>query len=339
MEQSPSVLPPSKTRVNTSSQSASRFLGALSRFGLGSLKRDRTTILQINVGKLCNQACKHCHVEAGPKRTEIMDWPTMERLVELAAEKDISLVDITGGAPEMNPHFRQLIEALKKTNKQILVRCNLTILLEPGQEYLPEFYAENGVQLVCSLPCYTLENVENQRGTGVFSKSIEALKRLNQVGYGKNDLLELSLVYNPGGAFLPGSQSGLEADYRRELKEGYDVVFTRLLALANLPIGRFAQDLSRSGGLEEYMELLDGAFNPATMPGLMCRNTLSVGWDGRVYDCDFNQMLEMEISSSPEGVNNKAFSLSNLENKSIALGDHCLGCTAGAGSSCGGALS
>jgi len=315
-----------------------RFTRRLREQGLRTLPRDRVTVLQINVGKVCNQACKHCHVEAGPKRTESMERPVMERLVELAAHPDIATVDITGGAPEMNPHFAELVERVAALGREVIVRCNLTIVEEPGFEWLPAFYARHGVHLVCSLPCYGPDNVKKQRGNGVFERSIAALRKLNAQGYGAGDGLRLDLVYNPVGPSLPPDQVGLEADYKRELGEHFGVRFDHLLTITNIPIGRFREALERGGELDGYLQRLDDAFNATTVPALMCRNTLSVGWDGRIYDCDFNQMLDMEIGEGGLFVTDSRFSLHALHDVPIRTGDHCLACTAGCGSSCGGAL-
>ena len=305
------------------------------------LTRKTTRTLQVNLGRLCNQACKHCHVEAGPHRTEVMSWPVMERVLELARSPDITQVDLTGGAPEMNPHFRTLVHRLRQLGKSVLSRCNLTILLEPGQEDLAHFYAEHQVSLVSSLPCYGQENVDRQRGNGVFGKSIAALRRLNALGYGVDGHpagLRLDLVYNPGGPFLPGNQSSLEADYRRELARDYGVSFTSLLTMTNLPIGRFLSDLARKGEVHRYRELLVDGFNPATVDSLMCRDTLSLSWEGDVFDCDFNQMLDLKPNASRTNILHPDFSLQTLASVPIRTASHCLGCTAGAGSSCGGAL-
>ncbi len=312
------------------------FAVCLDQRGL-TLTRAPLQALQVNVGKLCNQACHHCHVDAGPKRTEIMTWEAMTRILDWCARHHIREVDITGGAPEINPHFRRFVDSFLTQGCQITVRCNLTVLLEPGQEDLATWYAARGVRLVCSLPCYTRENVEAQRGKGVFDKSIEALKRLNAVGYGRDDRLTLDLVYNPGGAFLPGPQAKLEADYRERLRADHGIEFTHLRTLTNLPINRFAHWLEREGKYDAYLQLLEKRFNPETVPGLMCRHLLSVDWRGRVYDCDFNQMLELPLAG------HAARALweidpADLEGQPIATGSHCFGCTAGSGSSCGGAL-
>ena len=307
-----------------------------------SLRRGRSEILQVNVGKLCNLTCVHCHVNAGPKRKEIMTHETIERIVDWLAKTQISTVDLTGGAPEMIPDFRFFIDQVKRLQppRHIIDRCNLTILLEPGYEDLGEFLARNRVEIVASMPCYSAKNVNAQRGEGVFDESIAALHLLNSLGYGLDRELPLHLVYNPVGAFLPPSRDELEADYKRELKKHFGIVFNNLYALTNLPIGRFASYLRRSGTLQDYMQLLIHAFNPATISGLMCRNTVSVGWRGEVYDCDFNQQLGMQWSDNS---GSKLFlwdiDPNSLEERVIMTGDHCFGCTAGAGSSCGGAIS
>jgi radical SAM/Cys-rich protein len=304
-----------------------------------SLRRGRPEILQVNVGKLCNLTCVHCHVNAGPKRKEIMTRKTVDRVLEWLGKTEIPIVDLTGGAPEMIPDFRYFIERVKtlESPRHVIDRCNLTILLDPGYEELPEFLAKHKVEIIASMPCYTPRNVNMQRGGGVFDGSIAALQRLNSLGYGIEPDLPLHLVYNPVGAFLPGPQTELESDYKRELKGHFGIVFNKLYSITNLPIGRFAAYLRHNDKLEEYMELLISAFNPATIDGLMCRNTLSVGWRGEVYDCDFNQQLDMQW------VNGQALFLWDLDpdaidNREIMTGDHCFGCTAGAGSSCGGAI-
>ncbi len=303
------------------------------------LRRMRPEILQVNVGKLCNLICVHCHVNAGPKRKEIMTRETVDQIIDWLAKTEIPTVDLTGGAPEMIPDFRYFIERVRtlESPRHVIDRCNLTILLDPGYEELPEFLAKHKVEIIASMPCYTPENVNMQRGEGVFDGSIAALQRLNSLGYGVEPELPLHLVYNPVGAFLPGQQTELESDYKRELKGHFGIVFNKLYSITNLPIGRFAAYLRHNHKLEEYMELLISAFNPATVDGLMCRNTLSVGWRGEVYDCDFNQQLDMQWG------NGQALFLWDLDpdaidNREIMTGDHCFGCTAGAGSSCGGAI-
>jgi radical SAM/Cys-rich protein len=341
-----------------------RFSDQLAVEGL-QLRRTRPEILQINVGKLCNLTCVHCHVNAGPKRKEIMTRDTINRIIDWLARTGIPTVDLTGGAPEMIPDFRYFIQRVKvlQPSRHIIDRCNLTILLETGYEDLAEFLAARNVEIIASMPCYSAENVDAQRGEGVFDGSIAALQLLNSLGYGIDPALSLHLVYNPVGAFLPPSQDELEADYKRELKKQFGIVFNKLYALTNLPIGRFASYLRHNGKLEEYMQLLVHAFNPATISGLMCRNTISVGWCGEVYDCDFNQQLGMQWvgRDGPPGRPNgpsrtgtaarrrnhhdrKPLFLwdvdpDSLEDRGIMTGDHCFGCTAGAGSSCGGAIS
>ncbi len=304
-----------------------------------TLDRRPLEILQVNVGKLCNQACHHCHVEAGPKRTEIMTLATMERLLVLLEETpSIHTVDITGGAPELNPHFRTFVTRIRALGRKVMDRCNLTVLFEPGREGTAQFLADNQVQVVASLPCYSKKNVENQRGRGVFDKSILGLQKLNALGYGRADTgLELSLVYNPLGAFLPPPQTKLEQDYRRELKTLFDIDFNHLYTITNMPIKRFGDFLKRNNQWDEYMTLLVNNFNPAAVDGVMCRNLISIGWDGAIYDCDFNQMLEIPASFKAATIFDIP-ALKSLTQQPIALADHCYGCTAGAGSSCGGAL-
>jgi radical SAM/Cys-rich protein len=303
------------------------------------LRRARPEILQVNLGKLCNLTCTHCHVNAGPKRREIMTRQTVDRIIDWLTKTEILTVDLTGGAPEMIPDFRYFIKSVKALTlpRHVIDRCNLTILLEPGYEDLPQFLAMQKVEIIASMPCYSSGNVNAQRGEGVFEGSIKALQLLNSLGYGKAVDLPLHLVYNPVGAFLPGPQAELEADYKRELKEHFDIVFNKLFTITNLPIARFASYLRHNNKLEEYMQLLIDNFNPATIDGLMCRNTISVGWRGEVYDCDFNQQLDMQWE------NGKRFFLwdvdpDKIDNREIMTGDHCFGCTAGAGSSCGGAI-
>ncbi len=305
------------------------------------LRRGRPEILQVNVGKLCNLTCVHCHVNAGPKRKEIMTRETIDRIIDWLANTDISTVDLTGGAPEMVPDFRYFVEGVKAlhSSRHVIDRCNLTILLEPGYEDLPEFLAVKEVEIIASMPCYSAENVNAQRGEGVFESSIAALQVLNSLGYGIDAALPLHLVYNPVGAFLPAAEAGLEADYKRELRKHFGISFNKLYRLTNLPIGRFAAYLRHSNKLDEYMQVLIDAFNPATIEGLMCRNTISVGWRGEVYDCDFNQQLGMQWNNSDgSGVFLWDVDPDSVENRKIMTGDHCFGCTAGAGSSCGGAI-
>ncbi len=317
-----------------------RFSSRLAAEGLG-LRRGRPEILQVNVGKLCNLTCVHCHVNAGPKRREIMSRETIDRVIGWLAKTDIPIVDLTGGAPEMIPDFRYFIEQVKslQPERHIIDRCNLTILLERGYEDLASFLARNKVEIIASMPCYSPENVNAQRGEGVFESSIAALQLLNSLGYGIDPDLPLHLIYNPVGAFLPPSQAELEADYKRELQKHFGIVFNNLYTLTNLPIGRFASYLRRNNKLDEYVQLLIQAFNPATINGLMCLNTISVGWRGEVYDCDFNQQLGMQWNNPDRsGLFLWDIAPDSLEDREILTGDHCFGCTAGAGSSCAGAI-
>ncbi len=314
------------------------FVTTLSRHHL-ELLRGPTEILQINTGKLCNLTCVHCHVNAGPKRKEIITRETIDRILGWLATTNIHTVDLTGGAPEMIPDFQYFIEKLRAMPQveTIIDRCNLTILNEPGFEDMATFLATNRIAIVASMPCYSAENVNAQRGDGVFDSSIEALQKLNALGYAKSGDLRLDLVYNPGGDFLPGDQAELEADYKRELRAHFGIEFDHLFTITNMPIARFKSWLKNSGKLDDYMNLLRDAFNPATVNGLMCRNTLSIGWRGEVYDCDFNQQLDMQWR------NGKPLMLWDLnpdaiEGRSIATADHCFGCTAGCGSSCQGAV-
>lgn len=316
-----------------------RFAQTLERQAL-SLRRSRVEILQVNVGKLCNLTCVHCHVNAGPGRREIMTRETVDRIIDWLAKTDIPTVDLTGGAPEMMPDFRYFIERVRRLTpaRRVIDRCNLTILLEAGYEDLCDFLAANQVEIIASMPCYSPKNVNAQRGEGVFEGSIAALRRLNARGYGIDSNLSLHLVYNPVGAHLPPPQSELEAEYKRELQKHFGIVFNKLYTLTNLPIGRFAAYLRRNNKLDEYMELLTNAFNPATVDGLMCRNTISVGWRGEVYDCDFNQQLGMQWTRNDRRLFLWDIEPDSLEDREIMTGNHCFGCTAGAGSSCGGAI-
>jgi radical SAM/Cys-rich protein len=303
--------------------------GALKPVGLG--------VMQINMGKLCNQACAHCHVDAGPDRKEEnMQRATLERCLEIILACGIPVVDITGGAPEMNPNFRWFVEACAGRGVKVMNRCNLTILVAHAKyRDLPTFFANNGVEVVSSLPHYSATRTDHQRGEGVFEASIEALKALNTVGYGKTDSgLTLNLVYNPSGTFLPGNQSSLESDFKRQLSRRYGIVFNRLFAITNMPISRFLDHLIQGGQYTAYMQALLDAFNPSAVAGVMCRNMLSVGWDGSLYDCDFNQMLGLKVSGRVSHLAD--FDFHQLMDRSIVLNQHCYGCTAGAGSSCGG---
>lgn len=305
------------------------------------LARVEVKTLQINVGKFCNQACHHCHVEAGPKRTETMAPEVAERVLSvLAASPLITTVDITGGAPELNPNFHWIVSKARKLGPHIIDRCNLTVLFELGKEHLAECLADNEVEIIASLPCYTAANVDRQRGRGVFEKSIHALQLLNQLGYGlPGSKLNLNLVHNPLGASLPPAQEKLEADYKRQLQEKFGIQFHHLYTLTNMPIRRFAAYLQQSQKFEPYMSLLVNHFNPATVGQLMCRSLASVGWDGKLYDCDFNQMLDIQMEGPREPLTIWSFnSFTGLAGRRIATGSHCFGCTAGAGSSCTGSL-
>ena len=320
---------------------ADRFLRALRENGVQELLRAETTTLQINVGKLCNQACHHCHVDAGPKRTEIMPADVARRTMELlAASPSVTTVDITGGAPELNANFRWLVEESQRLGRHVIDRCNLTVLLEDSQHDLAEFLAARHVEIIASLPCYTAENVDKQRGKGVFEKSMVALRKLNALGYGMpGSELKLGLVYNPVGPSLPPAQAELEADYKKQLRDNFGIEFHHLLTITNMPIHRFEEDLQRQGKHDIYMELLRKNFNGATVHGLMCRSLVSIGYDGKLYDCDFNQMLDMELEQ-PGRVATvwDIDSFSGWAGRRIKTGGHCFGCTAGAGSSCGGAI-
>jgi radical SAM/Cys-rich protein len=316
-----------------------RFAQRLAAEGI-ALRRTGTDILQLNVGKLCNLTCVHCHVNAGPKRKEIMTRTTIDRILAWFQKTEIPTIDITGGAPEMIPDFKYLIERIREITpwRRIIDRCNLTILLEPDYEDYAEFMARHEVEIIASMPCYSPENVNAQRGEGVFDGSIKALQLLNSLGYGVEARLPLHLVYNPNGAFLPGPQEELEADYKRELKNHFGIIFNSLYTITNLPIARFASYLRNNGKLGEYMQLLMEHFNVATVEGLMCRNTISVGWRGEVFDCDFNQMLKMQWREGGRSLSLWDVDPAQVENRAVMTGDHCFGCTAGAGSSCGGAL-
>lgn len=299
-------------------------------------------ILQINVGKLCNQTCAHCHVDAGPDRkTEQMSLSNFVQCLNTIGKlPGLKTVDITGGAPEMNPHFKWFIEKLYQLNLKIIIRSNLTVLVSNRKYfYLPEFFAEKQVNVVSSLPFYNRNRTDSQRGQGVFEDSIKALRMLNEVGYGHPESgLHLDLVHNPSGAYLPGSQSALEKEYKTQLQTRYGIIFNNLFTIVNLPISRFLDYLLQSGNFNQYMEALVTAFNPATVSGLMCRNTLSVSWEGYLYDCDFNQMLDLKVNTK-KGQHIEYFDLEELMKREIVVNQHCYGCTAGAGSSCGGAIS
>jgi radical SAM/Cys-rich protein len=318
---------------------ACEFREAVARAGQWPLKSGPIEVLQINIGKLCNQTCRHCHVDAGPDRREVMTRETMALCLEALEKTTIPTVDITGGAPELNPHFRWLVTECRARGRHVMDRCNLTVLELASQKDLAVFLADYQVEVVCSLPHYRAPNTDRQRGAGVYEKSIAALRRLNAVGYGNGSSgLRLVLVTNPVGAYLPGSQASLETEWKRELWRLHGIRFDALYCIANMPISRFLEWLIDSGNLEAYMERLVATFNPGAVSGLMCRNTLSVGWDGQLYDCDFNQMLDLAVARGvPRHI--RDFQLDMLEDRSIVVGRHCFGCTAGAGSSCGGATS
>ena len=316
-----------------------RFATTLTGHGV-DLRRAKTRVLQINVGKLCNLTCAHCHVNAGPKRKEIMTRETVDRILDWLEDTDIPVVDLTGGAPEMIPDFRYFVARLTAMTprRHVMDRCNLTILLEPAHDGLAEFLAEHRVEIVASMPCYSPANVDAQRGDGVFDASIKALQLLNRLGYGRDEALPLNLVYNPLGAALPGPQGELEEDYKRELLAHFGIVFDHLYTITNVPVSRFASWLRNNGQLGPYMDLLVESFNPAAVAGLMCRDTINVSWTGEVFDCDFNQMLKLQWRGDGRGLSVWDIDPARVENREILTGDHCFACTAGAGSSCGGSL-
>ena len=305
-----------------------------------AIRRDAVKTLQVNLGYRCNQSCLHCHVNAGPNRTEMMARKTIDEVLSVLETCSIQTLDLTGGAPELNPHFRDLVKKARSLGVHIIDRCNLTILQQSGMEDLADFLAKNKVEIVASLPCYLKENVDGQRGEGVHQESIQALQKLNRLGYGMPDSdLTLNLVYNPGGPYLPPEQTQLEIDYKRELQQRFGVQFNQLLALANLPIQRFGSTLVSKGQFADYMKLLKSAHRDCNLGSVMCKSLVSVDWQGKIYDCDFNQMLNLPLILS----SGNAAKLSDLikfepEDLNIAVADHCFGCTAGQGSSCGGAL-
>ncbi len=300
-----------------------------------SIQRRYTEVLQLNLGYVCNLSCSHCHVNAGPRRSEIMDQTTMNAALDyIDRSETVHTVDLTGGAPEMNPHFKYLLQALQQRNVSVIDRCNLVILLEPGFEEMADCLAHYQVQIVASLPCYLQENVDKQRGKGTFDSSIRALKLLNKLGYGRSEALQLNLVYNPQGATLPPQQSQLEQTYKAYLQEHYEIRFNRLFALTNLPVQRFGSQLLSTHQFDAYMHLLKSNFQATNLEQLMCRNTLSVDWQGYVYDCDFNQMLKLPLGGEKIHISQ----LLEVAGKQITTLQHCYGCTAGQGSSCGGAI-
>ena len=310
----------------------------LNQAGLFPLYATGITVFQINVGKLCNQTCRHCHVDAGPDRTESMSRETAEQCIQALARTDIPTVDITGGAPELNPNFRWLVEQARALGRHVMDRCNLSVLLIPAQANLAEFLATHRVEIIASLPSYRASQTDAQRGDGIFEKSIEALRLLNRLGYGQPESgLALNLVFNPVGAFLPPKQAAIEAQFRKELRNRHSIEFNHLYTITNMPISRFLEFLVESGNYKGYMERLANAFNPTAATGVMCRYTLSVGWDGTLYDCDFNQMLDLPLDhGTPSHIRN--FDAAQLHQRQIVTRNHCYGCTAGSGSSCGGTV-
>ncbi len=315
------------------------FSRKLEQIGSG-LKRRAVDVLQVNMGPYCNLACIHCHVESGPTRKEMMSRENVEAVLSFLARTEIATLDVTGGAPELHPDFDYLVSTARCLGRHVMDRCNLTVIFEPGKKYLPEFFQRHQVELVCSLPCYSQENVDKQRGKGTFDSSIRALQLFNAIGYGQADSgLVLNLVYNPVGPHLPPPQTKLEQDYKRILTEQFGIAFNHLYCLTNMPITRYATHLKLRGEYDRYMELLETSLNVATLDQVMCRYLISIGWDGSVYDCDFNQMLNLPIRDrSGKPLNIATLSVDDVLDRSIAVGDHCYACTAGPGSSCGGAL-
>jgi radical SAM/Cys-rich protein len=334
----PLASPAAQLRVLNNGHPRKPFAQALEETGLAPLTAAGIATLQINVGKLCNQTCRHCHVDAGPDRREIMTGETAELCLEVLRRSQIPTVDITGGAPELNPNFRWLAEQCRALGRHVIDRSNLTVLLLPAQADLAAFLAAHQVEIVASLPYYLEHETDAQRGAGVFAKSIEALQKLNALGYGREGTgLRINLMYNPVGAFLPPAQHAIEADFRRELERRYGIRFNSLYTIANMPISRFLDFLLRSGNYDRYMEKLVSAYNPAAARGVMCRSMISVGWDGTLYDCDFNQMLDLPVGfGAPAHI--RDFNAALLEGRRITVGQHCYGCTAGGGSSCGGTI-
>jgi radical SAM/Cys-rich protein len=335
--QSPLAATEEQLRLLAETHACPPFEDRLRSMQLDPLHATGITVFQINVGKLCNQTCRHCHVDAGPDRRETMTRETAELCMRAVAQTDIPTVDITGGAPELNLHFRWLVEQARTLGRHVIDRCNLSVLLLPSQADLAGFLAKHGVEVIASLPYFRRAQTDAQRGAGVYEKSIVALQRLNHLGYGqKGSGLFLNLVYNPVGAFLPPKQDAIEAQFRKELRQQHGVTFNRLFTITNMPISRFLEFLIESGNYEGYMERLANAFNAGAAAGVMCRYTLSVGWDGTLYDCDFNQMLDLPVTGAPRHI--RDFDLHRHGQRRIVTGNHCYGCTAGAGSSCGGAI-
>ncbi|MGH7231840.1 MAG: arsenosugar biosynthesis radical SAM (seleno)protein ArsS [Nitrospiraceae bacterium] len=325
-------------RLLANTATCSPFEDRLKQAGLLPLQATEITVFQINVGKLCNQTCRHCHVDAGPDREEQMTRETAELCIRALERTEIPTVDITGGAPELNPNFRWLVEQAKALDRHVIDRCNLSVLLLPSQADLAEFLAHHQVEIIASLPYFRPSQTDAQRGEGVFDKSVRALQRLNELGYGRDGSgLTLNLVHNPVGAFLPPKQDAIEAQFRRELLHRHGVIFNRLYTITNMPISRFLEFLVETGNYDAYMARLATAFNPDAAAGVMCRYTLSVGWDGTLYDCDFNQMLDLPVGyDAPRHI--RDFDFQHLHTRRILVGNHCYGCTAGGGSSCGGSL-
>jgi radical SAM/Cys-rich protein len=330
---------PSAQREALARTGAPSFEEVLARHGRGPLEAHAIEVLQVNLGKLCNQACAHCHVDAGPDRREVMGRETAEQVVELLRRHpEIPTLDLTGGAPELSPQFRYLVAEGAARGRRVVDRCNLSVLLLPSQRDLLSFLKDNRVEVTASLPSFRAAGTDAQRGHGVFARSLGALRILNEAGYGRGDGLVLNLVHNPVGAFLPGDQASLERDYRRELRLRHGIVFDRLFTITNMPISRFLEHVLRTGNLQRYMDLLVAAFNPRAADGVMCRTYLSVGWDGTLYDCDFNQMLEMPADHGAPRTLSALLAAGRALPRRVVTGRHCFGCTAGAGSSCAGAV-
>ena len=336
--QSALASPEEQVRILNQTSFISPFETTLEQHNRQNLQSSGIEIFQINVGRLCNQICAHCHVDAGPDRLEMMTKETMQSCLTALKDTSIPKVDITGGAPELNPHFRWLVEEIRALGRHVMDRCNLTVLFVKGNGDLPEFLAKHQVEVIASLPYFQERETDRQRGNGVFGRSIEALRRFNELGYGiPGSGLLLNLIHNPVGAFLPASQKAIEQEFRRNLSNHYGVQFNNLYCITNMPISRFLEFLLNSGNYQRYMEKLAQSFNPASIEGLMCRTMLSIGWDGRLYDCDFNQMLDLEVGySAPRHI--RDFDLNTLGQRRIVTNRHCYGCTAGSGSSCGGAI-
>jgi radical SAM/Cys-rich protein len=342
--QHPLASPRAQLKVLDALALTNTFDGAVADTPLGELRATGVDILQINVGKQCNQTCKHCHVDAGPDRDEVMPDDVVDACLALLERSDIATLDITGGAPELHPRFEEIVKTAASLGKTVMDRCNLTILRVPKYQHLPAFFAEHGVEVVCSLPYHSQTSTDAQRGDGVYDKSIEALQALNALGYGREGSgLKLTLVTNPVGAFLPAPQAAMEADFRRRLQQKHNVVFNQLFSITNMPISRYLEWLEDSGNLEVYMGKLVSSFNAGAVEGVMCRNTVSVGWEGALYDCDFNQMLELPVTDDvPRTIHDWVAALEQLDHAGLATRRvvtraHCFGCTAGQGSSCGGA--